>query len=92
MEIAYDRLKSAELLLQEGYYKDSVNRSYFAMVSAAQAALIINDIKAKTHKGLHSQFHNEFLRTQILDREYGKIFDVTEEIRIKFDYNPFPEA
>jgi uncharacterized protein (UPF0332 family) len=92
MERAYERLEEAEILLKNGHNKGSVNRSYFAMVSAAQAALTIRDIKAKTHKGLHSRFHNEFLKTQILDREYGKIFDVTEEMRIKFDYNPFPEA
>ncbi|MGA1792388.1 MAG: HEPN domain-containing protein [Thermoplasmatota archaeon] len=92
METAYERLESAEILLKNGFYKDSVNRSYFAMVSAAQAALTIRKIEAKTHRGLHSQFHNEFLRTHILERDFGRMFDVTEEMRIKFDYNPEPEA
>ena len=92
METAYERLESAEILLKNGFFKDSVNRSYFAMVSAAQAALTMRNIKAKTHRGLHSQFHNEFLRTHILGRDFGRMFDVTEEMRIKFDYNPEPEA
>lgn len=34
---AADKLKSAEILLREGQYKDSIGRSYYAVFSALRA-------------------------------------------------------
>lgn len=49
LEKADRLLKDAELLLKKSRWESSVNRSYYAVLSAAKAALILFGIDPKTH-------------------------------------------
>ncbi|EHQ36992.1 HEPN domain-containing protein [Methanoplanus limicola] len=86
-----ERLKAAESLLNENYSEDSVNRSYYAMYLASTALLLLKGIKFKTHKGLISAIGNEFVKTGIMDKKYGRTLNIAEEARENADYASFIE-
>lgn len=47
---AKESLKVAEHCLREGWYKDSINRSYYAAFYAIKAVLALGTIDFKRHK------------------------------------------
>lgn len=62
---ADDSLKVAEHCLKEGWYKDSINRSYYAAFYAVKAVLALSTVDFKRHKCvvllyriLHAVFSN----------------------------------
>jgi len=44
MDVAKENLTSAEILLQNGLYRDAITRVYYSMYHAAKAVLLIRDI------------------------------------------------
>ncbi|WP_461461895.1 HEPN domain-containing protein [Methanobrevibacter sp.] len=62
MNLALYELKSAEILLDAGQYRDSITHSYYAMFSASKALLFSKNFTVKTHKGLIAVFGREFIR------------------------------
>ena len=87
IENAYERIKAAKSLIENGHYTDSVNRSYYAMANMAMAALALQDVKTKTHKGLHLKFHELYVKSELIDIAYGRNMNKVEMIRGKCDYN-----
>lgn len=93
--MARDALKVAERALSDGFPADAVSRAYYAMLSAARAALSERDLYAKTHSGTWSLFSNEFVRTGAVGREWPGRAGKAQELREGGDYEavrPDPEA
>jgi uncharacterized protein (UPF0332 family) len=89
IESAYERLEAAKMMLENGYHKDSINRSYYAMANMTIAALMLKDVHVKTHKGMHVKFHELFIRTGSIDASFGKDLNKVELVRGRCDYTPF---
>ena len=47
---AEETLKVAENCLRDGYYKDAINRSYYAAFYAVKAVLALEKVDFKRHK------------------------------------------
>ena len=71
---AENLLADAELLLKEKRIESSINRSYYAALSAAKAALILFGIDPKTHEGAKVMVNKELILGGYLPKEYGKLF------------------
>ena len=54
---ALNLLEVGEFALNEGFYPDSINRSYYAVFYAVKALLLKKDISTKTHSGTIRQFN-----------------------------------
>jgi len=67
-------LDDAKLLLNEGRWESSVNRSYYAALSAAKAALILFGIDPKTHEGVKIMVNKKLILDGYMSKEYGKWF------------------
>ena len=67
LQSARERLHSSELLLKEGSYKDSINRSYYTMFTAIRALLAIDGQDFSKHAGVISYFQKEYIKTGIFD-------------------------
>ena len=65
-------LRSAELLLQDGDYESSVSRSYYAMFYCAQATLLTKGRTFSSHRGVISAFGEQFIKTGIFPKEFGR--------------------
>ena len=84
---AEEKLRVAELLLNEGFYSDAVSRAYYCIFFAATALLSTKGISVKTHKGLLSKFSLEFVKTGLIDDYYVKVFKIAKELREEADYS-----
>ncbi|MGH3031399.1 MAG: HEPN domain-containing protein [Gaiellaceae bacterium] len=63
MAMARDRLALARTALDAGFPSGAVSAAYYAMLSAARAALSEEERLAKTHSGAWSLFHESFVAT-----------------------------
>ena len=84
------RLQSAELLLLDGDFDSACNRAYYAMFSAARAALIGKGLNqaaaAKTHKGLIAIFGEHLIKSGDLEQAHGRTFSLESKRREASDY------
>ncbi len=50
MNTAAEKLRSAQILLKEGQYRDSIGRSYYAIFSAVRAVLATRNMDFSKHQ------------------------------------------
>lgn len=86
--VAKDKLKSAEILLHEGQYRDAVSRAYYAMYYGATALLIKKGEAPKTHKGVMVLLHQHFVKEGTLDADFAKAMQIVKRQREDADYEP----
>ena len=86
---AEQALKAAQNLLADGLYDDAVSRAYYAVFHSARAALKIEGVETRSHKGLVSQFALHMVKTGEVDEEYGDILRQAKEDRETGDCEPF---
>ncbi len=81
-----ERIKSAEHTLSGGFYRDSISRSYYAVLDASRALLLKNNLVAKTHAGTITLFSLHFVKKNLIAPKYGRIFNKVAQARIEADY------
>lgn len=86
---AEERLKAARLLLERQMYADSVSRSYYAVFQAARAVLATKELDSRKHSGIIGLFNQQFVKTGILPKDYGKILKSAKDLRQAGDYDDF---
>lgn len=86
---AQNSLKVAEHCLKEGWYKDSINRSYYAAFYAIKAVLALGTIDFKRHKDVVAYFNEEYVASNIFPRELGRRLGMLKQLREKSDYDDF---
>jgi len=84
-----EKLNSARILFDQGGFKDSVSRSYYAMFSAARALLATKSVDSAKHSGVIALFHQCFVKTGIISKEYGKLLAKAKNVREESDYGDF---
>ena len=89
LESARERLRSSQLLLEAGQYKDSIGRSYYAIFTAVRAVLATNEVDFSKHSGVISYFQKEYIKTGKFDIKYSKILQNAFQIRNTCDYDDF---
>lgn len=86
LDMAKERLESAEILLENNQFKDSIGRSYYAMFSSARALLALEGVDYSKHTGVISHFQKEYIKTGIFDKKYSKYISQAFQIRNNVDY------
>ena len=86
---AEERLKAARLLLERQMYADAVSRSYYAVFQAARAVLATKELDSRKHSGIIGLFNQQFVKTGILPKDYGKILKSAKDLRQAGDYDDF---
>ena len=82
MERAHESLDDARLMLaQKGSNASIVNRAYYAMFYAALALLITIDKGSSKHQGVIALFDENFIKTNVLPKELGKLFHRAFDMR-----------
>jgi len=74
-----EKLGSAKLLLENGKFKDSISRSYYAMYTAARALLATKHLDSSKHSG-------------VIERDLGRILMKGKDLRQDGDYKDFVET
>jgi len=89
LEKAERLLEDARLLFRESRWESSVNRSYYAALSAAKAALILFGVDPKTHEGVKTMVNKNLISDGLIGQEYGKLFRNLLSEREDADYTDY---
>ena len=90
-EDANKSIDSARREIDAGNYRYAINRLYYALFYSVSAALMERGFAFKKHSGVKNALHNEFVKTGIIDKELGKLYDRLFEDRHEGDYIAFTE-
>lgn len=83
---AWESLDEAKILMEQGHINTFVNRLYYACFYAISALLLTKGLFSAKHSGIRSLFHQNFVKTGILDTVSGQFFDKLFDNRQKADY------
>ncbi len=72
--------------LDEGFHTTAVNRAYYAVFYAANALLAFKQISRSKHSAVIAAFRQEFVRTEIFDAEFSRIYGRLMDDRNVADY------
>jgi uncharacterized protein (UPF0332 family) len=80
-------IETARELLDLGRYRAAVNRAYYAIFGITTALLLTKKIERSKHTGVESALIQYFVKTGVIETEYGKIFDYIRKKREESDYS-----
>ncbi|OGW55407.1 MAG: hypothetical protein A2Z46_01940 [Nitrospirae bacterium RBG_19FT_COMBO_55_12] len=89
IENAQERLKAAVDLFEKGDHKDSVNRSYYAIFTAARALLATRQLDSAKHSGVIALFNQHFVKPGTVSKEASKLIEKAKLYREQADYGDF---
>ena len=78
---------AAVLCLNHGFYADAISRSYYAIMHAAKAALLLHGVQVSSHVGLRNRFGLTLVRTGLVEAQW--VYDISRGLdeRIRADYH-----
>ena len=89
LQSANERLMAAKDNIENGHYKDAINRSYYAIFTAIRALLAERSVDFSRHSAVISYFQREFIKTGVFDKKFSKYLQASFEIRNDCDYADF---
>ena len=89
LELAKERIDVSKSMLDSGHYKDSINRSYYAIFSATRALLAEDGVDFKKHSAVISYFRKNYIKTRIFDTKFSKYIGDAFNMRNDCDYEDF---
>ena len=72
--------------IYNGYVETAANRLYYAAYYAVSALLVSYKYEASTHNGVIQMFGLAFIKTKIIERRFGTIFNQLFSLRMTGDY------
>ena len=84
---AWDTFDDAKILASKGKWNPTINRLYYSAYYAVMALLLKSDLNPTTHNGAKSNFTEQFIKNQIIDKKFGKIYSQLFTWRQKGDYD-----
>lgn len=75
------------ILLDANRLNGAANRMYYSVFHAICALLINDGHQVNTHKGSHALFSLHYIKTGILPKEYGQLYNQLQTMREESDYN-----
>lgn len=82
-------MEDARANYNEGRYKTSVNRSYYAALNAVRSILILEGVNPETHEGVITMLSLRFIKPALLQVEVIKKFKTLLSRRTDVDYGDF---
>lgn len=87
--LAKQTYNNAKMCLDNGFYRDCINRSYYAVFYAIRAVLALESIDFKRHKDVVAYFNKEFVAQGKFPGEMGRRLARLKMKREESDYNDF---
>lgn len=86
---AEEMLASAKRDMEAGDFASANNRAYYAIFHAMRAVLALDGEDFKKHSAVIARFTLNYLKPEILPREYSKLISNASLIRNRSDYEDF---
>ncbi len=84
-----EAFKDAEILAENHRWNTCVNRLYYSAFYLVSALLFKQKIKASTHNGTKTIFFSNFIKTNKVEKEFGKMYSTLFDWRQQGDYADF---
>lgn len=89
LERSREDLDSAKILLQEGQFKSSINRSYYAIFHCLRAVTALDNFDSGKHSGIIAYINHKYVKEGIFEKEFSKLVNSAFRLREKADYQDF---
>ncbi len=86
---AEETMQSARLCEEMKFYKDAINRAYYAAFYAVKAVLAVSDVDFKRHKDVVAYFNQHYVATEIFEKDCGRKLARLQRKREASDYDDF---
>ena len=86
---AEETVQSAKLCKENHFYKDAINRAYYAAFYAIKAVLAVEGVDFKRHKDVVAYFNQHYVATELFPRDCGRILARLQRKREVSDYDDF---
>lgn len=87
--LAKQTYNNAKMCFDNGFYRDCINRSYYAVFYAIRAVLALDSIDFKRHKDVVAYFNKEFVAQGKFPGEMGRRLARLKMKREESDYSDF---
>ena len=87
--LAEETYRSAKMCFDNGFYRDCINRSYYAVFYGVRAILALEGIDFKRHKDVVAYFNKEYVAAEKFPKEMGRRLARLKMKREESDYNDF---
>jgi len=88
-ETSLEDIDDAELMFENGRYKNTLNRAYYSIFHAIKSVTVLDGFDSSKHSGVISYFNQHYVKTGIFPKELSKIIKDASENREKADYHDF---
>lgn len=89
MNQAEETVGSAKLCKDNHFYKDAINRSYYAAFYAIKAVMAVEGVDFKRHKDVVAYFNQHYVATEVFSKESGRSLARLQRKRETSDYDDF---
>lgn len=86
---ARDRYDDGLVLKNMNRYESAANRLYYALFHATNALLALKGAASNRHRGVKTLFDMHYIKTDIMDKKYSKLYNTVLEVREDSDYEDF---
>jgi uncharacterized protein len=84
-----ESFEEARILAESNHWNTVANRLYYALFYSIIALFIRDNIQSSTHSAVKSNFHKRYIKTGILEKDYGRLFNDLFNKRQEGDYQDF---
>jgi uncharacterized protein (UPF0332 family) len=88
LEQATEPLAAGKLLLEQGLFRPSINRSYYAMFYSVLALLTTRREETSKHGRAIALFDKEFVKAGVFSKEFSRWLHEAFDLRQRSDYSP----
>ena len=89
LERAEETYQEALLMQREKHWNTCANRLYYACFYAVSALLQLHDFSSGKHSGVKAFFNRYFIKTGVIDKEFGRLYSRLFDARQEGDYIDF---
>ena len=86
---AKEELETARLLMKDGRFKASVNRSQYAIFHGLRSVTALAEFDSSKHSGVIAFFNRTYVKEGVFDKSISKLVDTAYRLREKADYQDF---
>ena len=91
LQTARENLETAEELLEQGKYRISISRCYYADFASVRAILALDNKDFSKHSAVIAYFQRQYIKSGIFPKKFSKYLDNAFRARSLADYDDLYE-
>lgn len=89
LERSQESFDEALLMAEQSHWNTCANRLYYSCFYAVSALLEMNELRSSKHSGVKALFNKHFIKTGVIEKSFGGLFNELFDARQEGDYVDF---